>query len=281
MQCCCLVTKLYPTLVLPSGLQPARLLCPWDSPGKNIAVGCHFLLQGIFPTQGSNLPLLLGRWILYHWATCEAPQMWYILLLTLPRNLGIMITLRWAQTQLGPISFWLIENNLFILHLHSCGGLTVPEGVILGFPAGSAGKESACNVGDLGLIPGLGRSPGEENGYPLQYSDLENLMNCVVHRVAKSRTRLRDFHFHFSCMCCKQRYNFSEQGRSLSFRNMISTYTVSRRSPCRPSVSYSARPDGGNGASHGCIYPLSWSLEMEFQKQERGLGSWKGLTRMW
>ena len=162
--------------------------------GKNTGVDCHFLLLGILPTQGSNPCLLLGRWILYHWATCEAPQMWYILLLTLPRNLGIMITLRWAQTQLGPISFWLIENNLFILHLHSCGGLTVPEGVILGFPAGSAGKESACNVGDLGLIPGLGRSPGEENGYPLQYSDLENLMNCVVHRVAKSRTQLSDFH---------------------------------------------------------------------------------------
>ena len=44
----------------------------------------------------------------------------------------------------------------------------------LGFPCGSAGKESACNVGDLGLIPGLGRSPGEGKGYPLQYSGLEN-----------------------------------------------------------------------------------------------------------
>ena len=43
----------------------------------------------------------------------------------------------------------------------------------LGFPGGSAGKESACNMGDLGSIPGLGRSPGEENGYPLQHSDLE------------------------------------------------------------------------------------------------------------
>ena len=40
------------------GLSPARLLCPWDSPGKNTAIGCHFLLQGIFPTQGCNLPLL-------------------------------------------------------------------------------------------------------------------------------------------------------------------------------------------------------------------------------
>ena len=58
--------------------------------------------------------------------------------------------------------------------------------VLLGFPCGSAGKESACNVEDLGLIPGLGRSPGEGNGYPLQYSGLENSMDCIVHGVAKS-----------------------------------------------------------------------------------------------
>ena len=56
-------------------------------------------------------------------------------------------------------------------------------------------KESACNVGDLGLIPGLGRSPGEGKGYPLQYSDLENFMDCIVHGVAKSGTWLSDFHF--------------------------------------------------------------------------------------
>ena len=48
-----------------------------------------------------------------------------------------------------------------------------------GFPGGSDGKESACNVGDLGLIPELGRCPGEWNGYALQYSCLENLMNGV------------------------------------------------------------------------------------------------------
>ena len=47
----------------------------------------------------------------------------------------------------------------------------------LGFPGGSDGKESACNVGDLGSIPGLGRSAGEGNGYPLQYSGLENSMD--------------------------------------------------------------------------------------------------------
>ena len=55
----------------------------------------------------------------------------------------------------------------------------LPTPVFLGFPYGSASKESACNVGDLGLIPGLGRSPGKGNGYPLQYSDLENYMQSV------------------------------------------------------------------------------------------------------
>ena len=65
----------------------------------------------------------------------------------------------------------------------------------MGFPCGSAGKESTCSVGDLGSIPGLGRSPGEEKGYPLQYSGLENCMDCIVHGVTKSRTRLSGFHF--------------------------------------------------------------------------------------
>ena len=61
------------------------------------------------------------------------------------------------------------------------------------FPGGSAGQESTCNVGDLGSIPGLGRSPGEGKGYPLQYSGLENSIDCVVHGVAKSQTRQSDF----------------------------------------------------------------------------------------
>ena len=65
----------------------------------------------------------------------------------------------------------------------------------MGFPCGSACKESACNVGDLGSVPGLGRSPAEGNGYPLQYSGLENSMDCIVYGVAKSRTQLSDFHF--------------------------------------------------------------------------------------
>ena len=53
---------------------------------------------------------------------------------------------------------------------------------------GSAGKESTCNVGDLGLIPGLGRSSGEGKGYPLQYSGLENSMDSIVHGVTELDT---------------------------------------------------------------------------------------------
>ena len=63
------------------------------------------------------------------------------------------------------------------------------------FPFGLTGKQSACNAGDPGSIPGLGRSLGEGKGYPLQYSGLENPMDCIVHRVAKNQTRLSDFHF--------------------------------------------------------------------------------------
>ena len=95
------------------GLQLSRLLCPWESPGKNTGVDYDALLQGIFPTQRSN-PCLL------HWQLVSLP---------------------------------------------------------LDFPGGSDSKAFAYNEGELGLIPGLGRSPGEGNGNPLQYSCLENPKN--------------------------------------------------------------------------------------------------------
>ena len=102
MGCCCLVAKSCLTLLRPCGQEPARLLCPWDFPGKNTEVGCHFLLKGMFLTQKLNPSLL-------HW-----------------------------------LPWWL------------------------------SGKESACQSGDSDSIPGLGRSPGEGNGNPFQYSCLEN-----------------------------------------------------------------------------------------------------------
>ena len=62
-------------------------------------------------------------------------------------------------------------------------------------PGGSAGKEFACDAGDLGSIPGLERFPGEEKGYPLQYSGLEKFMDCIVHGVTKSQSQLETFSF--------------------------------------------------------------------------------------
>ena len=71
---------------------------------------------------------------------------------------------------------------------------------VLGFPCVSAGKESAFNAGDPGSIPGLGRSPGEGQGYLFQYSGLGNSMDSVVHGVTKSRTHLSDCHCHFTSL---------------------------------------------------------------------------------
>ena len=84
------------------------------------------------------------------------------------------------------------DSNCQVYHLLS---LLCIHFYILGFPCGSAGKESACTVGDLGLIPELERSPEEGKGYPLQYSGLENSMDSIVQGVTKNQTRLSNFHF--------------------------------------------------------------------------------------
>ena len=87
--------------------------------------------------------------------------------------------------------FWFAELNDWWCQSLSYGTAYKEQG----FPCGSAGKEFACNAGDLGSISGLGRSPGEGKGYPLQYSGLENSMDCIVYGAAKSQTQLSDFHF--------------------------------------------------------------------------------------
>ena len=85
----------------------------------------------------------------------------------------------------------------------------LPTPVFLGFPCGSAGKEFTCNVGDMGLILRLGRSPGEGTGYPLQYSGLENFLDSIVHGVTKSWTQLSvtftfiSQHIQSIGVCCK------------------------------------------------------------------------------
>ena len=153
--------------VRPHRQKPTRLPHPWDSPGKNTGVGCHFLLQ-----------CLKGK------SESEAAQS--CLTRSDPRDCSLpgssvhgifqARVLEWVAIALS-ISY--MERSL----------------TLLGFPGGSDGNESACNAGELVLIPELGRSPGEGNGYPLQYSCLKNSMDraaclATVHRVAKSGTRL-------------------------------------------------------------------------------------------
>ena len=74
----------------------------------------------------------------------------------------------------------------------------LPNPVFLGFPCGSAGKESVCNEGDLGLTLGLRRSPGEEKGYPLQCSGLKNSMDCIIHGVSKVSDVTERLSVHFT-----------------------------------------------------------------------------------
>ena len=96
--------------------------------------------------------------------------------------------------------FWWLKMQT--LQSNNIRRYRVPPPVFLGFPCGSAGKEFACNAGDLGLIPGLGRPPGEGKGYPLQYSGLGNAMDYIVHGVTKIWTWPCGFHFYCNQNVC-------------------------------------------------------------------------------
>ena len=97
--------------------------------------------------------------------------LWWIFRILQVQNIYLLVIL-----QVSKIYTWGIEST--------------------GFPGGSAGKESACNAGDLGSVPGLVRSHGEGNSYSLWYFDLENSMDCIVRGITKSLMQPSDFHFH-------------------------------------------------------------------------------------
>ena len=115
-----------------------------------------------------------------------------------------------------------------------------PASSSLGFPGGSVGKESTRDAGDLGLIPGLRRCPGEGKGYPLQYSGPENSMDCIVHGVAKSRTQLSIFQFHF--------LSSSEESLFLGTKHYTSRITGGNYGHPEGRGSESAAPEAGIAA---------------------------------
>ena len=137
-------------LFVTHGLKPSGLFCLWNFSGKNTIVGCHFLLQGIFPAQESN-----------------------------PSLLASALTGRLVTT--APL-----------------GKSHIREGIsLLDFTGGTVVKNLPADAGDASSIPGLGRSPGVENGNPLQYSWLGNPMArgtlwAIDHGVTKSWTWLSD-----------------------------------------------------------------------------------------
>ena len=145
------------------------------------------LLQWIFLTQGSNRGFLYCRWILYHLRYQRRPS-YDISQFSSVQSLSRvqLFTIPWTA------ACWASLSRLQVCEQHSWLVIYI----CVGFPGGSAGKESARNAGDLGSIPGLGTSPGERKGYPLQYSGLEDSMDCIDHGVTKSRTQLSTFHFH-------------------------------------------------------------------------------------
>ena len=126
-------------------------------------MGCHFLLQEIFPTQESNPGLLNCRQMIYQLSYEGSPNT--------QESFAFLYTNKKDQK----------EKNKYCILMH-----------FWGFSQSSVGKSSACNAADPGLIPGSGRSPGEGNGNPLQYSCLENPMDrgawwATVHRTSRVR----------------------------------------------------------------------------------------------
>ena len=96
----------------------------------------------------------------------------------------------------------------------------------MGFLDSSVGKESTSNAGDLDLIPGLGRSPGEGNGYPIQYSGPEISMDCIVHGVAKSQTWLNYFHFHFYLQSLPETIAWTSSTESLGMESKFEFHSA-------------------------------------------------------
>ena len=171
----------------PCELWPARLFCPLNSPGKNTEVGSHSILQGIFLIKGSNLGLPHCRQVLNHPSRQGRPETNYFWANSFRVSYKKKTHRRGMRMETMAVSCWL---GIAFDHLNN----------VWVFPGGSDNKESACNAGDPGSIPGSRRSPGEGNGNPLQYSCLENLMDggtwqATYHGVAKSRTWLSDFTF--------------------------------------------------------------------------------------
>ena len=162
----------------PHGLQPTRLLHPWDFPGKSTGVCCHCLLWFMCYSR-----LILGSLHKVHQVIIRSHLN--------TRCFNYRSLFRFGgQKKLENFPFWTILYFYFYLFIKLKNIYWEPTVFqYSSFPySGSDGEETACNAGDLGSVPGLGRSPGEGNGNSPQYSCLENSMDrgawwATVHAV--------------------------------------------------------------------------------------------------
>ena len=154
----------------------------------------------------------------------------------------------------------MIHDTLFLPRV--CNSKMITLSMRKGFPCGSAGKESACNAGDLGLIPGLGKSPGEGKGYSLQYSGLENSMDYIVHGVTKSRIRLSNFHFHAKEPPSQKSSGWAPVHEPLTFLIQNPRQELEHRVKAAGVLLEGAGPSGqvqGTGKLQGCGYKAGFN----------------------
>ena len=201
--CVCVICPVVSDSLLSHRLQPARLLCSWDSPGKNknTTVGCHSLLQGIFQAQGSNSGLLHCRQILYYLSHQGNPTWprWQELMAEPDSNPSLLdLKVLWEQEPLGLI---LPKQPLSAFPQHGqWRGLAQIISVALDQSVWASHvalvvKNPFATAEGADSVPGLGRFPGVGYGNPLQCSDLKNSMDrgawwATIHGLAKSQTQL-------------------------------------------------------------------------------------------
>ena len=168
--CVCVHAQLCQTLATPWMVTHQA---PWNFPGKYTCWGCHSLLQGIFPTQGLNpFPVLVGGFFLPQ--SQLGSDNYNRSFHAIPPSLN---THKHTRTHILLRLLILINFNNMFSFLWRVAMNWLSRKKTVGFPDSSVGKESSCNAGDPSSTPGLGRSPGEGKGYPLQYSGLENSMD--------------------------------------------------------------------------------------------------------
>ena len=160
----------------PHGLQPTRLLHPWDFPGKSTGVGCHWEIKC----------LALDFFCCCYFFWCGPFK----------KSLLNLLQHCFLSPEAGiKLPALALEGEVLTLNCQGSPLLKILNRPSINFPHGAVAKNSPANAGDVGLIPGLGRSPGEGNSNPLQYPCLKISMDrgawwATVHGVIKSWTRL-------------------------------------------------------------------------------------------